>query len=166
MADAAGSGDRKALECLYREYSDELYHIARRLTGSSTDANDVVHDVFGRLPAALRGYDRRRPLRPWMHAVTVREALSQLRRETRRDEVSMPEDLVDEATVGRPSLDFIMLERALSSLPQGHRSVIVLKEFQGYSHREIGKLLGISPAASRARLCRARMTLRAEMIDE
>ena len=78
----------------------------------------------------------------------------------------MSDDRVDEASVGTPPLDFIMLERALSSLPERHRSVIVLKEFQGYSHQEIGKLLGISRAASRARLCRARMALRAELVDE
>lgn len=78
----------------------------------------------------------------------------------------MPDDRIDEASDGTPPLDFIMLERALSSLPEGHRSVIVLKEFQGYSHREIGKLLGISRAASRARLCRARMELRAMLADE
>ncbi|WP_428276065.1 RNA polymerase sigma factor [Candidatus Palauibacter sp.] len=166
LADEAGRGDREALECLYREYSDELYDIARRLTGSSADAYDVVHSMFGRLPAALRGYARHRPLRPWLHAVTVRAALSQIRRERRRGEVSMPDDRVDEASVGTPLLDFIMLERALSSLPEGYRSVIVLKEFQGYSHREIGKLLGISRAASRARLCRARIELRAMLADE
>ena len=166
FADAAGRGDRKALERLYREYSDELYDIARRLTGSSADAYDVVHDVFCRLPTALQRYDRQLPLRPWLHAVTVRAALLQLRRERRRGEVSMPDDRVDEASVGTPPLDFIMLERALSTLPEGHRSVIVLKEFQGYSHQEIGKLLGISRAASRARLCRARMALRAELVGE
>ena len=78
----------------------------------------------------------------------------------------MSDDRVDEASVGTPLLDFIMLERALSSLPEEHRSVIVLKEFQGYSHREIGKLLGISRGASRARLCRARIQLRAMLADE
>lgn len=166
LADEIEQGESKPLERLYKAYSKELYNIAYRFTGSTADARDALHDVFCRLPEALRSYDRRRPLGPWLRAVTANAALERLRRERRRNEVSLSDESVSGALAGgTPAIDSIVLEEALSSLSDGLRHVIVLKELAGYSHREIGKLLGITPAASRVRLCRARATLRA-MFEE
>lgn len=166
LADEIEQGESKPLERLYEAYSKQLYNIAYRFTGSTADARDVLHDVFCRLPEAVRNYDRKRPFAPWLRAVTAKAALERLRRERRRNEVSLSDESVDGALAGgTPTLDSIVLEQVLSSLSDGLRRVIVLKELAGYSHREIGKLLGISPAASRARLCRARAALRA-MFEE
>ena len=60
-------------------------------------------------------------------------------------------------------LDTIALERALAALPAKLRTVIVLKEIEGYSHKEIADFLDISPSASMARLSRARASLRAAL---
>ena len=83
MARGAARGDQQALRSLYEEYSEQLFTVAHRLTESSADARDVLHDVFCGLPEAIRRFDHRRPLGPWLRAVTARAALKHLRTKCR-----------------------------------------------------------------------------------
>lgn len=142
-----------------------MFEVAYRLTDSSADARDVLHDVFYRLPDALVRFDCRRPLWPWLRAVTTRAALAYVRRVRQRGEVSLPDDFVNSTFHERPVLDSIELERALSALSAEQRTVIILKELLGYTHEEIGKLLDLPPSASRGRLYRARAALRAARVN-
>ncbi|WP_419940959.1 RNA polymerase sigma factor [Candidatus Palauibacter sp.] len=166
LARRAAQGDRDALRELYEEYSEDLFAVAYRLTESSADARDVLHDVFSRLPRALRSYNRKGPLGPWLRAVTTRAALVRLRAERRRREVSVQDESLFGARRTPSVIDSIAFERALASLPEKLRTVIILKELQGYSHKEIGDLLGIPPSTSRGRLHTARAALRDALRDE
>ena len=161
LARRAAAGDRDALRDLYEEYSDQLFAVAYRLTHSTADARDVLHDVFARLPEALRTFDQRSSLGTWLRAVTTREALMHLRVQKRRREVP----IFGEHMPKRPPqvLDSIALERALASLPEKLRTVIILKEVEGYSHKEIAEILKVSYSASAVRLHRARAALRAAL---
>src|SRR5690242_11831684 len=71
----ARSGDRDALSALYRLHASEMLALAARLTGSRSDAEDVVQDLFLRLPRALARYDERGRFLPWLKQLTVRTAL-------------------------------------------------------------------------------------------
>ena len=71
LARRAAQGDRDALRELYEEYSEDLFAVAYRLTESAADARDVLHDVFSRLPRALRSYNRKGALGPWLRSVTT-----------------------------------------------------------------------------------------------
>lgn len=165
LAREAAQGDRDALRSLYEEYSEDLFTVAYRLTESAADSRDVLHDVFSRLPRALRSYNRKRPLGPWLRAVTTRAALSHLRAQRRRREVFVEDEGVFGARRTPSIVDSIAFERALASLPEKLRTVIILKELQGYSHKEIGDLLGIPPSTSRGRLHTARAALRDALRD-
>ena len=168
LARRAARGDREALRSLYEEYSEQLFAVAYRLTESSADARDVVHDVFCRLPRAIRRFDPERPLGPWLRSVATRAALDQLRTERRRREIpisSAPHELPEEASPEFPVLNSIMVERALSSLPGELRTVVILKDMEGYSHREIAELLQVSRSTSEGRLSKARKLLRAELFE-
>lgn len=165
MVREAVRGDQGALSALYESYSEELFAVAYRLTVSSADARDVLQDVFCRLPDTLRTFDPKKPLGPWLRAVATRVALDLLRNERRRGEVPLRE-LVDEEVRAFPVLDSIELERALSSLSKDLRTVIVLKELGGYSHGEIGELLGIAASTSARRLSRARTALHTALFGQ
>ncbi|MXX78634.1 MAG: sigma-70 family RNA polymerase sigma factor [Gemmatimonadales bacterium] len=163
----AARGDRRALQCLYDEHSEQLFAVAYRLTESSADARDVLHDVLGDLPDIFRRFDGRRPLGPWLRSVTARFALRHVRSERRRQEAATAW-ATDEEVVASPEssvLDSIVLERALSSLREKLRTVVVLKDLEGYSHREIAELLEIERVTSEARLYRARQQLRAMLVE-
>jgi RNA polymerase sigma-70 factor (ECF subfamily) len=161
--EAARAGSPEALAALYREHGAALYRLAYRLTGTPQDAEDVVHDVFVGLPEALERYKERGSFTGWLKRVTARVALMRLRRGKRRREVAL------EATL--PSVDpppdpaGMALRVAVDALPDPLRSVLVLKEIEGYSHAEVGQLLGISTGASRVRLNRAMRLLRKTLED-
>src|SRR5215208_6170356 len=78
VADAA-RGSPDALAALYSRYAKQLLSVAYRLLQTRQDAEDVVHDVFVGLPEALRRYEERGSLGPWLRTITARVALMRLR---------------------------------------------------------------------------------------
>lgn len=167
LARRAAEGDRQAVKYLYEAYSEQLYSVARRVTESSTDARDVIHDVFCQLPKAIQSFDPQRSLGPWLRSVTTRAALKHLRSERRRRETiaSISHEIELGTSPEYPVLNSITVERLLSSLPEKLRLVVILKEIEGYSHAEIAELLEVSRSASEGWLWKARELLRAELLE-
>jgi len=156
------------LHALYEEYSEQLFAVAYRLTESSADARDVMHDVLADLPEMLRRFDGKRSLGPWLRSVTVHAALKHVQSERRRHEIAIAAAPDEGDVVASPEstiLDSIAVERALSALTEKQRAVVVLKEMEGYSHREIAELLQIERATSEGRLYMARRQLRAMLFE-
>ncbi len=148
-------GDPVALGEVYRRHASGLMGVAQRLTGSRPDAEDVVHDVFVGLPEALERYEERGKLDAWLRRLTVRRALTELRRGRR--------DVALEAVTLKwadHSLDRAALEGALRQLPDKLRVVFVLREVEGYTHSEIAEILRIRRGTSEVRLHRAIRALR------
>ncbi len=161
LAADAARGQPDALAALYQRYAGDLLALAYRLLQSRPDADDVVHDVFVGLPEALRRYQERGSLRPWLRTITARVALMRLREQGARTSAAWgEEDLA--ASTGTPDAA-IGLERALRELSPNLRSVLVLKEIEGFSHAEIAAMLDISVGASEVRLHRALQALRASL---
>ena len=156
-------GDRHALGVLYDRHASVLIAVAFRLLMSRSDAEDVVHDVFIGLPEALRRYEERGALVSWLKRVTVRVALSRLRREDVRAAAPLEPGF---GVAPRDHATVIDLEAAVASLAPSLRAILVLKEVEGYSHREIAEMVGISVAASKVRLHRALRALRAKLEDD
>ncbi|AHG88709.1 RNA polymerase sigma factor, sigma-70 family [Gemmatirosa kalamazoonensis] len=160
----ARTGDPDALGELYARHARALLALARRLLGSTADAEDVVHDVFLGLPEALRRYEERGSLESWLKRVTARMALNRLRSRRRAREVTLtPPPSVHDATGALDTLDAIdalALQGAIDALPDALRAVLVLKEIEGYSHAEVAALLDITRGASEVRLHRAVAALR------
>src|SRR5438445_1601132 len=140
--DGARTGSPEALAALYREHGAVLYRLAYRLTGTPQDAEDVVHDVFVGLPEALERYEERGRFTSWLKRVTARVALMRLRARNRRREVALEATLP--TTDPPPDSANVALRAAVDALPDPLRAVLVLKEVEGYSHAEVGELLGIS----------------------
>jgi RNA polymerase sigma-70 factor (ECF subfamily) len=153
----AGSGSPNAIAELYGRYGPALFRLAYRLTGTREDAEDVVHDVFVGLPEALKRYEERGRLDAWLKRITARVALMRLRSGRRRPAIRL--ESVDDPS-GESNEPQIDLQAAVDALPTKLRSVLVLKEIEGYSHAEIAKMLDISAVTSRVRLLRAMARLR------
>jgi RNA polymerase sigma factor (sigma-70 family) len=154
-----------SLEHIFREYGQLVLDVSYRLTGSVSDAEDVLQDVFLALPAALDRYEDRQAFVPWLRRITVRVALRKLRRERGRREVAI--DSVAEPSAPMPSHagERAAIERAIAALPDGLRAVFVLREVEGYSHAEIAALLDIREGTSQVRHYRAVRLLRAALGD-
>ena len=151
-----------ALATLYRVYAGMLITVARRIVGGTADAEDVVQDVFARLPAVLHLH-RDGSLWGWLRQVTAREALMRVRRASTRREEALPDDgasAADDAARAVRAPESDELRWAIQQLPVPHREVLVLRTFLDLSHQEIAELLECSVTASEVRLCRALKQLR------
>lgn len=162
QARAGRVGHTRALGELYRLYGQALFRVAYRLTSSREDAEDVLHDVFVGLPEALERYQERGRLEAWLRRLTAREALMKLRKGRRRAELRLEDHPEPQTEPGREG-ELGDLQAAVNALPLSLRSVVVLKEIEGYSHSETAEMLGISVITSRVRLMRAMSQLRRKL---
>ena len=154
-------GSSGALRDAYGHYGDMVYQSAFLLTHSAADASDVLQDVFIALPEAIRSFEGRSDFSRWLKQVAVRAALVKHRARRRRFEVSLLAAV--SSLHQRPDsslLDKLEVERAIAQLSEKLRVVFVLKEIEGYSHREIAASLRIRKYTSEVRLYRARRALR------
>jgi RNA polymerase sigma-70 factor (ECF subfamily) len=156
----AAHGDAAAFERVYRRHNERIHALARRMVGPD-DADDAVQDIFFRAWARLQTYRAGAAFSTWLHRLALNVLIrrgSRVRRiETRTVGIS-EERLVAAAQPFDAQLD---LDSALAALSPDLRAAVVLHDIEGYSHEEIGELLGISLAAARMRLYRARIALRA-----
>ncbi|MCG8469727.1 MAG: sigma-70 family RNA polymerase sigma factor [Gemmatimonadetes bacterium] len=157
------AGDADALAEAFELYAARLNRIAYGITGSISDAEDVVQDVFVGLPEGLSGFEGRSSLATWLHRVTVRAALLRVKTDRRRRELLR--DLWERAATTRfeRTLSRIDIERALNRLPAMYRTVLWLKDVEGWTHEQIAHVLGIETNTSYQRLHRARKLLRTRL---
>lgn len=163
----ARAGDVAAQEAIYRAFQKPVRTLARRLVPRASQAEDLAHDVFVEVLQSLSQYDGRGSFAGWIRTITVRKCLMHLRspwhRGLRWVEGLMPPDA--DAPGGGPadasrsgqSLD---LERALAQLGDTARAVVWLHDVEGYTHAEIGALLGGTASLSKSQLVRAHARLR------
>jgi RNA polymerase sigma-70 factor (ECF subfamily) len=161
LLERAAAGEQAAIAELFALHSAAVHRTAYRLTGCAADADDVLQDVFVGLPEALRTFQGRGSFAAWLGRVAARTALMRMRRGARRREVPLEGmDDVRPADAGPDVHGRTEIDRALAALPDGLRAVFVLKEVEGYSHAEIGEMLGIRAGTAEVRLFRAKRTLR------
>lgn len=154
----AGEGEPAFLE-LYDRHTPALFQFALRVVGGSTaDAEDAVQEAWLRASRRLEEFRWDSTLRTWLMGFTLNCAREVLRRRQRRRRDGKA------AAAGAASppttLAVVDLERALARLPEDFRIAVILHDVEGFTHAEIGRLLGIEEGTSRSRLHRARRALR------
>ncbi|UCG87766.1 MAG: sigma-70 family RNA polymerase sigma factor [Gemmatimonadota bacterium] len=160
----ARASEPDALDALFQMFGKVVYSTAYRILLNPADADDVLQDVFLGLPQATGKYDARGSFEGWLRRVTVNTALMKLRSRRTRSQVSL-EDCrpMGLATAPDQIEERLALENAIAALSEDQRIVFVLKQIEGYSHEEIGRLLSISQLASRSRYHRAIKRLREQL---
>ena len=165
---AARDGDRDAFEQLVLATSSDTYSLAHRLVGNDDDARDVVQEAYLR---AFRGIQRFRgdaQFSTWLHRITANCAATHLGRRLRHRHEELGEDdaLADPCPAHDPSTvaeSHLLRDRVtaeLAELPPRLRAVVVLRDVYDLPHDAIAAELGISVAAAKVRLHRARKRLR------
>ena len=158
------AGDSDAFEVLYREHSPRLYALARRMTGSPQESEDLLQDIFLQVHRKLDSYRGDAALGTWLYRLAIRQCLDFLRsRQGRMRAASHPleeEGTYMPATRETPGAR-IDIERAVAQLPEGCRTAFVLHDVEGLEHKQIGELLGVSENTSKTQVFKARLKLRA-----
>lgn len=168
LVTAARGGDTRAFERLYRAHSGKVMGLCLRMTRRRDVAEDCVQQTFIRAWRNLPAFEGRSAFGTWLHRIAVNEVLSHGRNHGTRAESN--EDAIENAIAepGEGSREYdagevMDVERALSTLPEGSRHVVVLQAVYGYSHEECADMLGIAVGTCKAQLHRGRKLLRERM---
>jgi RNA polymerase sigma-70 factor (ECF subfamily) len=165
---AAKSGDRCALDELVRRTYADAYTLAFRLTGNEDDANDVVQDAYLRAQRGLARFRGDAQFTTWLYRITANSASTLLLKRRRAATEPLAEDFAvpdlrcdrDPEWRAASQEERVAVAAALADLPCRLRQVIVLRDIYDQSHRVIAVQLGISEAAAKVRLHRARRRLK------
>lgn len=159
--EAAAEGDGRAFERLYRRHVDRVYGLACRMAGSDR-AEELTQDVFVRAWRKLDTFRGDAAFGSWLYRLAINVIYGHLRHErrarSRRVESEIP---LERARARRdPAAIRMDFDVAIERLPDGAREVFVLHDVEGYKHREIAELIGVTTGTSKSQLHRARMLLR------
>jgi RNA polymerase sigma factor (sigma-70 family) len=152
---------------------DSAYNLARWLTGNEHDAEDVVQDAYLRAAKffdSFRGGDGR----PWLLAIVRRVAYDLLARIHAHQPLAVfDEQLHSDRGSDHTPIDLLLkeedretLRRALGELPVEFREVLVLRELEGLSYKEIGAVTNLPPGTIMSRLARGRERLRDRLVEQ
>ncbi len=155
-------------ESLARRYGDRVLLVVRSIVRDDAAALDVSQEVLLKIGRSLNGQAGVKNYDAWVLTVAGNAARDALRSRTRRREVAMEQDVVDErrpegALLAQESRDRVA--RALETLPAGARDVLLLKFREGLSGPEIAQALGVSLAAAWQQLSRAMKLLRSKLTE-
>jgi RNA polymerase sigma-70 factor, ECF subfamily len=167
LAQASAAGDMPAFEALYERHHRRVYSLCLRMTGNVAEAEDLAQEAFIQLYRKIGSFRGESAFTTWLHRLTVNQVLMHFRKrgvrfEQTTDDGDVPVQVVQgtENPASMPVVDRIALDRAISQLPPGYRTVFVLHDIEGHEHEEIARLLGCSVGTSKSQLHKARMKLR------
>jgi RNA polymerase sigma-70 factor (ECF subfamily) len=174
------ANDDAAYDELVRVYHASIFHVAYRMLGDSGDASDVVQEIFLKVFRNINGFKGESSLKTWIFRIAFSEILNRLRwwkRRYRHATVSLDEDQngnghgyhLSDATPGPEQIlqskeQEQAIKQALSKLSSDHRSIIILRDIEGFSYGEIAQVLGVSIGTVKSRLARARADLKKSLM--
>jgi len=179
LLQALRAGDKAAFAQLVTTFSPRVYNVALRLLGDPAEAEDALQETFLNAFRSLHSFEGRSSLGTWLYRIAANASLMRLRK--RRESLSldnpvalqegeslprqlvnwayMPEKVLLSAEAGR------IMDTAIAQLPETLRAAFVLRDILEFSGDETAEALGISLAAMKSRLHRARLFLRQQLSD-
>ncbi|MDI6783653.1 MAG: sigma-70 family RNA polymerase sigma factor [bacterium] len=172
------SGDADAFTELVNRNEKRIYTLAYQLLNNREDAEDILQETFLRAYNNLGSFRGDSSFNTWLHRITTNLVISRFRKK-KLDTESLDEPIIinHEEIKQREIVDWsdipdkallkkelnATIDSAIAALPLEYRSVITLRDIEGLSNEEAGKILGISVAAVKSRLHRARLFVREKL---
>lgn len=153
---------QNAKDLLYRYFAPRMYGICLRFAGNKMEADDILHEGFIRVFTKINNFRNEGSLEGWIRRTIINTAINYYRRNSRYSKMSeldnheLPSDCYN-VVYDKISRDELL--EIIQELPLGYRTVFNLNVVEGYTHKEIGKLLNISDNTSKSQLNRARLLL-------
>lgn len=155
-------GKPEAQRELYEAFAETMLGVCYRYTKSLKDAEDVLQEGFVKVFFCLKQYRHEGELGAWIRRIMVTTALNFLKRNRNyRDQMYFLPEHLHPVINGDPAVELQAKELAelIRQLPPGYQTIFNLHAIEGYSHVEIGELLGITDGTSRSQYARARALL-------
>jgi len=170
----AANGDREAFEELVVRYAPKVFGLCFSLLGNHADAEDASQETFLKAFRAIGTYRDQASFSTWLYRITSNTCIDMARQRARRPWVSMDAEieeedggvafqvadeapLQDETIAARWSADKV--REAIGTLPEGFRTVLLLRDIEGLTYQEVAAVLGIREGTVKSRLARARAAL-------
>ncbi len=168
------SGDTEAFETLVLEHQNKVYSLALRMVGNEEDARDMAQEAFIRAFNSLTGFRGDSKFSVWLYRLTSNICIDFLRSRAKKYTVSMTWtddegeetgelEVPDETYSPEAQLDRSLIResvrRGLDTLSPQYREILLLREINGLSYEEIGRVLGIEEGTVKSRIFRARKKL-------
>lgn len=181
LVEGLRAGDEAAYEALVRSQGGRLLAVTRRMLGDEDEARDAVQETFLSAFKSIDRFQGEARLSTWLHRIAVNHALMRLRSRRRHPEEKI-DDLLptyrDDGHLAAPATPWRALSdeeleseevrgrvrEAIARLPEGYRTVLLLRDIEELDTAEVAAQLGMTKNAVKTRLHRARMALR-ELLD-
>lgn len=158
-------GDRAVQKALYERYCRKMMVVCQRYSKSSQEAEDILQEGFMKVFNSLSTFREEARLETWITRIMINTALNHQRQKLYLlpmvdvTEINLPED----AEISLSSLNLDELIRMVQALPDGCRVVFNLFAIEGYNHKEIAAMLGISEGTSKSQYSRAKSLLKQKL---
>ena len=157
------AGNRRDQELLYRRHAAKLYAVCLQYSGNDDEARDILQEGLIKIFENLIHYKNEGSFEGWMRRIVVNTALEKYRSKHnlyRVDDIDMiPEPDAEPDTEDYSGLEAVDLLDIIRELPPKYRMVFNLYAIEGYSHKEISRMINISEGTSKSNLSRARVIL-------
>lgn len=164
LAKQCKKGDRKAQRELYDKYSPQMLSVCRRYVQTVEDAEEVLSNAFIKVFRKIDQYSGEGPLGAWVRRIMVNESLNFIRyKKNLFVEIEEENHRSFSHTNVQDQLNADHLMALVMELPLGYRTVFNLYGIEGYNHKEIGEMLGISENTSKSQLSKARKHLQQKL---
>jgi RNA polymerase sigma-70 factor (ECF subfamily) len=185
---ALKAGSEEAFGVLIAQYGQPLYSLIARSLQDPADAADITQEVFIKVFRSIRSFNGEASLRTWLYRIALREASNQRRWWTRHKKQELT---IDAPVVSGQDADEGMclsatlvdrggspydqtacaelkarVEDALRKLPEAFRTVVVLREMEGFSYEEIAEIVEVPAGTVKSRLTRGRAALKEILVAD
>lgn len=160
------SGNRQAQYELYHLYAPKMFALCMRYTSSRQEAEDLMQEAFIKIFRHLHQYTGHGNFEGWIRKIFVNTALEFLRKRNSWSDFDTAElmHLPSDSRSGYEEIGLQDTLKMIQSLSDGYRTVFNLYAIEGYSHREIAKILNISEGTSKSQLSRAKAILQKSLV--
>ncbi len=162
LIEKSKDGDRKAQYELYMLYVDAMYNVSLRIVKIKEDAEDLIQDSFVDAFKHLTSFRYESSFGAWLKRIVINKSINYLKLKkiplTSLDEYDY-HITEEEIPVDETALDVTKIKKGIEALPSGYQQIINLYLIEGYDHREIGEILGITSSTSKSQYHRAKKKL-------
>ncbi len=161
------SKNRKMQEILYNKYAAKMYSVCLRYSNNAEDAQDLLQEGFVKLFNNIEKYRGDGSFEGWVRRIFVNTSIEYYRRKTKINLVPETNDntVEDKEWNALDSFAEKDIIKLIQELSPGYRQVFCLYAIEGYSHKEIGDMMGISEGTSKSQLARAKTILK-KLVEE
>lgn len=161
LIEKSKSGDRVSQYQLYKLYVDAMYNVSMRILNIKEDAEDIIQDSFVDAFKNLNSFRYESTFGSWLKRIVVNKSINHLK--AKKIPV-IPLDhheyhISEEINKSNITPDIKKIKQGIAALPDGYKQIIVLYLIEGYDHKEISEILGITNSTSKSQYHRAKKKL-------